>query len=511
MNLERITLKLRPRTSWEALDLGLQLAMQHARAVWGAWFAVTVPVTLVVWAACWSKPWLALLLLWWLKPLADRFVLQVLAQAVFGETPTLARSLGAWRSVLRHGAFSILLWRRWDAARSFHEPVAQLEQQAGKAAALRRRVLGRNAWGAAVWLSITCRLFAVALFLSASSLLWIMLPEGMEPESGTGGIWDGLANWSWDDNLLSYLVLCLTEPFYVAGGFALYLNRRVQLEGWDVELALRLMDMRVSQLDRARGAIAAALLASACMLVPLAHTAGSAMAQDSPQQSAQQVRQPESGDPASVIKEVLAQPDFGSTREQTSWRMIPEAQREKSSWNLRWLTRWFELIAQGSQVLGWVALAITLIALLRFVLVAWGRNGSPQAPGWRAPEVLFGLAIAPKTLPPDIAGSARSLAMAGDVRGALSLLYRGALSQLVHRHEVKFSDGDTEHDTLQRATRVLSADATSVFARLVQAWQLTAYGARPIAVDAATQLCSEWDHQFGAPAQPDPHGEGNAP
>jgi hypothetical protein len=29
------------------------------------------------------------------------------------------------------------------------------------------------------------------------------------------------------------------EPFYVAAGFGMYLNRRVELEAWDVEQELR--------------------------------------------------------------------------------------------------------------------------------------------------------------------------------------------------------------------------------------------------------------------------------
>ena len=35
------------------------------------------------------------------------------------------------------------------------------------------------------------------------------------------------------------LVVAFLEPFYVAAGFALYLNRRVELEAWDVEQELR--------------------------------------------------------------------------------------------------------------------------------------------------------------------------------------------------------------------------------------------------------------------------------
>jgi hypothetical protein len=35
------------------------------------------------------------------------------------------------------------------------------------------------------------------------------------------------------------LVVLLLEPFYVAAGFAMYLNRRAQLEAWDIEQELR--------------------------------------------------------------------------------------------------------------------------------------------------------------------------------------------------------------------------------------------------------------------------------
>ena len=35
------------------------------------------------------------------------------------------------------------------------------------------------------------------------------------------------------------IVIALLEPFYVASGFAMYLNRRVELEAWDIEQEFR--------------------------------------------------------------------------------------------------------------------------------------------------------------------------------------------------------------------------------------------------------------------------------
>jgi hypothetical protein len=41
-------------------------------------------------------------------------------------------------------------------------------------------------------------------------------------------------------NFAAYsIAIFLVEPFYVAGGFAMYLNRRAELEAWDIEQEFR--------------------------------------------------------------------------------------------------------------------------------------------------------------------------------------------------------------------------------------------------------------------------------
>ena len=42
-----------------------------------------------------------------------------------------------------------------------------------------------------------------------------------------------------DDAIAYGAAVLVLEPFYVAAGFGLYLNRRTMLEGWDIEVALR--------------------------------------------------------------------------------------------------------------------------------------------------------------------------------------------------------------------------------------------------------------------------------
>ena len=100
MRLEDLTVALRPRSAWEAVELGTALVRRHARAVWRPWLAGTLPAFALVNAACFAidAPWLAMLLMWWLKPLFDRIPLYVLSRAVFVEVPgTRATLRGAFR------------------------------------------------------------------------------------------------------------------------------------------------------------------------------------------------------------------------------------------------------------------------------------------------------------------------------------------------------------------------------------------------------------------------------
>jgi len=97
VQLERLSVALRPRGGWEALDLGFQMARGWWRPVWGTWLAVYLPAAAVLHVLFQETLWIAPLVLWWLKPVFDRFVLHVVSRAVFGAPPTVAEALRAWR------------------------------------------------------------------------------------------------------------------------------------------------------------------------------------------------------------------------------------------------------------------------------------------------------------------------------------------------------------------------------------------------------------------------------
>ena len=53
MRIEQLTVRLRARSDWEAVELGMALVRRHAGAIWKPWWWLTLPVfallNLVAW------------------------------------------------------------------------------------------------------------------------------------------------------------------------------------------------------------------------------------------------------------------------------------------------------------------------------------------------------------------------------------------------------------------------------------------------------------------------------
>ena len=463
-----IAITLRRRSPWEAMDLGLAMLQRWARQVYAPHLAVGAAAVAAGWAlAAWlGKPLLGLVLVWWLKPLYDRVVLHVLSRAVFGEVQGFRAVLGAWREWLGNGLFIALLLRWWpDLSRSFNLPVRQLEGQTSRAARERRGVLGRRVGNYATWLTIVCLHFEAILTWSLANLTSLFLPaKSLEGREFLEAFLAGEV-FSQSDLVAYAAAVLLLEPFYVAAGFGLYLNRRTLLEGWDIEVALR----KIAQ----RHAPAIVLL---CLMAPLA-----ALAADR--------------DPRQEIAEVLKAKEFPHQVDTRLWqRRHPlepgELERRRDGGDGRWLLDLGAALAQVLRFLFW-ALAIAAVAYaLWWILRMLPRGPVVAAEPYRPPAALFGMEIAPEKLPADVAAAAAELARAGRLREALGLLYRGTLSELVHRRGVELLASHTELEALRLAEQRLDAERSGYVRLLVNAWRRCAYSAHMPGRTEVEQLAS---------------------
>jgi len=68
VDLDKVTVAIRPRGSWESIDLGLRLARSCPGALWGAFAPVYLTFAGLAWLLLGDTPWLAALAIWWAKP-----------------------------------------------------------------------------------------------------------------------------------------------------------------------------------------------------------------------------------------------------------------------------------------------------------------------------------------------------------------------------------------------------------------------------------------------------------
>ena len=455
-----IAIALRRRTPWEAMDLGLAMLQRWWRQAYVPHLAVGVAAALAGWGlAAWTgKAWAALVFVWWLKPLYDRVVLHVLSRAVFGEVQSPRQVLGSPGEWLKTGLFWALTFGRFDTARSFNLPVRQLEGQRASAGRARRGVLGRRVSSYATWLTIACLHFEAVLYWSLGRLTSLFLPaKALEARDFTEAFLAGDI-FGYSDLLAYVAAVLLLEPFYVAAGFALYLNRRTLLEGWDIEVALRKITQRH-----------AAAVVLVCCLLPLA-----CLAQEHREQK----------DPKAVIAEVLKAPEFPHQVDTLRWqRRHPldeqDTNRNREGGDGNWLLAIGYALANAARVLFWGVVSALIAYAVWWAVRMMPRLRDPVAEAYRPPASLFGMEIAPEKLPDDVGAAAAELARAGRLREALGLLYRGALSDLVHRRGVELLASHTELEALQLAQKRLDPERGAYLQTLVRTWRECAYSRRP--------------------------------
>lgn len=510
MPLSTAEATLRPRSPWEAVDFGVQLAQRHAGLLLGSWALLTLPLLAALSLLLWRWPSLVLLLFWWLKPAFDRLALHILARALFGATPTLGQALRAWPAQLRGELLACLTWRRFSLSRSFTLPLLQLENLRGPARRQRLQALGRRS-GVARWLTVLGMHVELMLWSGLLVLIWLFLPERLdEPRNWLSLLLRPPEELLWLEHLSNAcyaLVLVVWEPIYVACGFSLYLNRRSELEAWDLELAFRRLVERLGQTSLAL------LLALALGLGPLL-TSPPALAEqsaadgalcplpseDNPGPEAPRLtQQPLTSSQAQTeIRALLDQPPFHRVEERFDWGW---PQREDHASHERVLPpSWLQGAAQLVEALLWSLLLVA--ALLAWRYRDWLRLFASRAPrtaqSTPPPAQLFGLAVAPSSLPDDLPAAVERL-WPQDPRAALALLYRGLLSHLLHERRLPLRAAHTEGEVLVLVQRLGDASLAAFATRLLEAWQALAYGSRPPPAALGPELCAEWRRLATAP------------
>lgn len=206
---------------------------------------------------------------------------------------------------------------------------------------------------------------------------------------------------------------------------------------------------------------------------------------------------PSRRDVQAVVQQLKVDPNLGGVEKEKTLR-FKKTDEEKPDppkhETIAWLSNFFEWLAKTARVAVWVVGAL-LVALVLVGARRWAQTRGPGKlePIPDLPSHVRNLDIRPESLPDDIGAAASAQWAAGAHLPALSLLYRGALSRLVHVYAVPIQGASTEDECVALSRLRLGAAPGDFVAGLVGAWQLAVYGARLPEEDRVIALCRDFD------------------
>jgi len=502
VDLDSLAIGARRRSGWSAIDLGFTLTRQWWRPLFLSWLIPAAAVCICLHLVLWNYPEWAILLTWWLKPLFDRFPLWIASRRLFGERPGVAACLRQWRAICATDALPWLLWRRLNPMRSLVMPVTLLEGLRGRRREARLGVLQRESSGCALWLTVIGVHLETLLPAAVIFTGVLLLPNEVDIDAWAllSGDVGGL---TYLFNALTLLIMALVAPFYVCAGFTLYINRRIELEGWDIEVSFRSLAARL----RALGGVTASGLLAVALLLPAPVRAAQEVAADAQAQYARQ-----------QIETVLEGDSFHQTTTVTRWRYKYAAEETQSAPIPEWfigLVEWFENIwpdwqlaadTDLSALLAWllralvVAVLVALLLLLalryRRTLLDWAGLEKPAPARTAAPQRLFGMAVTPQSLPVDVPAQVMAQWRGGDQRGAVSLLYRATLTQLLHRCGIPFTPDLTETECVALVQACKRPELGDCLDQVTRGWMRLAYGHIDPGEAWLQEQCARWQGLF---------------
>ncbi len=493
MRPNQLLLALRPRSHWEALDQGMVMARYWFWPLIKTWLVFTLPALLLLGLLLRDPLWVTLIF-WWLLPLWERPILFMLSRLAFDEKCKTSEVWQAMREISWLEIIYALTIFRFNLARSMDAPVAMLEQPDRKTHRQRVFQLHRTgAVNAAHWLTIVSAHIAGVL-----TYLMIFMPQLLDPaimsfnwEEALQKVMEEGQGWQETFQVIYYyLALAIITPFYVASGFSLYLNRRMDLEGWDIEIAFR--HLRSSW--KLPTQVLLTLLLPALILLGSNDIYASALPLDR-YTVAEEIDAIESSEPVHSVV------NFKYPVALKQWFTSEPDLEKDHSWYY-WLVEvffpYFRWLALG------VFLSFVAIVLWRYrhKIGKWIRGVViPMASSTILEKTTINAEnhVSTKPVWAGVDQEALSLLQQGQQREALALLYRGALSKLYEHLDTVLPPGCSEYECLLFANQHLSMEDREYFRQLIQSWLAVAYGGAELDVAMIAALCHSWQQHIVHP------------
>jgi hypothetical protein len=440
---------MRRRSVWEAADSGLLLWRENIvyfLPFFAFPFWICAFVLRLLPFPAWPLPWI---ILWYLKPFFNRMVLHVISVRFFEPRAGALRIFRGFGKTIFRSVPGDLLWRRFSPWRAVMTPVRVLEGSKARRIRQRKKNLVKGGIDFCVVLSLWG--FVLEWFLLGGEILFtIVIVELVRPD-----LLDSLEVFLRQKEIYIFAAWCfnlmLVESMYVCMGFGLYINSRVEIEGWDLEIAFRKLA------EKARPVSAPVVFV--CIFFLLFPLRGGAedLSRDS--------------FPLESLEEIFESKDFGG---------------EKDSWGIRWKNKTENETAAISvapwvknikQIFGFVLRLVLVAAITALVVLMFFYMRRNYLPGRVKKKKYRGLAASFSVESAEaLFEKALAFRRKGCIREAWAACLAGTLSAFSEYRGLEFPGDATEYDCLSLVKK--SGLDAAPFAGLVENWIGLAYAGK---------------------------------
>ncbi len=500
MQIEQLAISTEPRNSWKSFDLGCRMALKWWKPLYGFMLLATLPFFIVL---NFLSLEYGVFVLWLFKPWFERGLLFIFSREVFGQKVTVSETFKAWPSQIKPMWLVSITWLRLSPSRAFNLPVAQLEGLTGERRSSRLRVLHQTKDNNTAWWTIICAHWEGFIIMGL-----IVMTNMLLPETAKLRFVDDFAavvnNYTLLYNVIWYLAIVTIAPLYIGGSFAAYLNRRILLEGWDIELNFKKMKKAAS--TRRQGAAALLVLCFLGIAVPEARALVTQEEQSS-EEASQDTDKSEEVTPErhveieQALQDILSNPPFSEKESFKDWRWTGwewEFEEEgKDKDRSGWLT-FFKFIAKFSEFILWVFFVLLLGLILWLSREHIGRLLNYRLPRTQVVDLpSFSRSYKTSSLPQNVSQELEKLIGENAYRQALSLLLVSSLIQLHEKYTLPLKASMTESECLACIQKETDNESSQFMSQLIDSWVKLAWAHQWPTKEQMNKLAELWQERFG--------------
>lgn len=491
MELNRLAFHPRSRSAYEVFDLTVLYTRVHLVKLITLFLCLAAPVFVVSHILI---DWVyAMLLVWWLKPVYERPLLDYLSRVTFNQEASIASSLAVLKRLAWGEMLLYLTIYRLSPNRAFLAPVDQLERLTGERKSKRKQVLGAAVNTKQTTWMLFCVHLEWILTLGLVMLLIALVPESFSEI-------DEFTNFNAEHeayllvyNFLYLASMTLVAPFFVCGSFLAYLHRRIDLEAWDIELVFKNIKNRLQSTSTVPAVIACVF----GMLLTMAQP-NYAVANENTQTVTEQ-SQPRSTETSfqshvkQQVDDLYAAPDV--IQKHTQW--VPNFKKSKSEPDSDfWLgiAALFGALGQGIAYIFWAVVVLLALWLVYWLVKKRGFfTALPKFEKTTKSEPVIPTLFAQiekNQLPPNLLSAAQQAYDNGNLRLALGYLLHHSLLLGQQKFAVKLHKSMTENECKRAMFARFPNESHATLSQLFSNWIQVAWAHQTPQLEFATLLNS---------------------